>query len=253
MLDLEVSQIWKSRWNVTKVLYLLARYLPFMDIPVLLYHQFAPSPPLTICNATYKYQACMSIELVEVVLTVRTWAVWNKDWRLTFGLFTTLALTTAAEFYLVSVYLKSSHHNESPIPSLIGCFITTSSSKLAICFAIFMAFDGCMYFDPRMHGCDDSDHDLGILALMVIRGIAVLKSGGDSQLLRIVYGDGVIYYVYIFGLSLINVVIIYKLPVRTILSLICYLRLMYMSQKDRVHHSSCDVGSFLFLRNTRSS
>ncbi|KXN91750.1 hypothetical protein AN958_04752 [Leucoagaricus sp. SymC.cos] len=31
-LNLEVSLIWESRWNVLKVLYLLARYLPFVDV-----------------------------------------------------------------------------------------------------------------------------------------------------------------------------------------------------------------------------
>ncbi|KAJ3552436.1 hypothetical protein NP233_g12885 [Leucocoprinus birnbaumii] len=192
MLDLEVRHIWESRWNGTKALYLVARYLPFIDLPVLIYHQFAHSPSLTVCNVTYKYQAWVFV-VGSAVSELRTWAVWNKDGRLTFVLFGTLALTTAAEFYLVAKFLQSSSHEISPLPKLIGCYITSSNPNLAICFAIFMGFDGC------------------ILLLMIIRGVAAFKSGGNSRLLRVVYGDGIIYYVYIFGLSLVNVVIIYKL------------------------------------------
>lgn len=39
MLDLEYSLVWKAKWNVTKVLYLLARYLPFIDTSLVMYRE----------------------------------------------------------------------------------------------------------------------------------------------------------------------------------------------------------------------
>jgi hypothetical protein len=30
-LDLEISQIWSSKWTITKVLFLITRYLPYVD------------------------------------------------------------------------------------------------------------------------------------------------------------------------------------------------------------------------------
>lgn len=52
--------------------------------------------------SAYHYHA------ITVILTVRTWAVWEKNKRLTYGLFTIFILTTAAEFFLVGSYLNSS-------------------------------------------------------------------------------------------------------------------------------------------------
>lgn len=40
MLDSEVTLLWPSRWNTTKVLYLLARYLPLVDTSIILYCKF---------------------------------------------------------------------------------------------------------------------------------------------------------------------------------------------------------------------
>jgi len=44
-LGLEVDLVWKSKWNFMKGLYLLQRYLPFIDtIGLVLYCQFDPFP-----------------------------------------------------------------------------------------------------------------------------------------------------------------------------------------------------------------
>lgn len=51
-LEMEISLVWTSRWNVTKVLYFLTRYLPFIDSSIVMYRKFCtgichlPLPPL---------------------------------------------------------------------------------------------------------------------------------------------------------------------------------------------------------------
>lgn len=41
-LDSEILLVWRSKWNTTKVLYLLARYLPFTSFPIILSRKFYP-------------------------------------------------------------------------------------------------------------------------------------------------------------------------------------------------------------------
>ncbi|KAF5327784.1 hypothetical protein D9619_004753 [Psilocybe cf. subviscida] len=55
--DLEVQHIWKAKWNVIKVVYLLQRYLPFFDSCYLgLYREFSPrswfDPSHSLANHT---------------------------------------------------------------------------------------------------------------------------------------------------------------------------------------------------------
>lgn len=39
MFDQEVSLIWGSQWTLVKVLYLLSRYMPFVDVTVVSYRK----------------------------------------------------------------------------------------------------------------------------------------------------------------------------------------------------------------------
>ncbi|KAF8887425.1 hypothetical protein CPB85DRAFT_1335370 [Mucidula mucida] len=38
--DQEIALIWPSKWNVTKILYLLTRYLPMLDAVLVLWRMF---------------------------------------------------------------------------------------------------------------------------------------------------------------------------------------------------------------------
>lgn len=52
--DLEISLIWKSNWSIMKVLFLLARYMPFADLILIFYRKEASlsqlSQKLSICS-----------------------------------------------------------------------------------------------------------------------------------------------------------------------------------------------------------
>ncbi|KAF9443037.1 hypothetical protein P691DRAFT_764651 [Macrolepiota fuliginosa MF-IS2] len=67
--------------------------------------------------------------------------------------------------------------------------------RLAISFGAAMVYDGTM------------------LLLMIIRAIVVCRSGEESDLTRVIYRDGIIYYVYISTLALLNFIILFKLSV----------------------------------------
>ncbi|PFH47304.1 hypothetical protein AMATHDRAFT_6910 [Amanita thiersii Skay4041] len=157
--EIEVSLIWGSSWNWTKVLFILTRYLPFIDVPIALYHQFAPGMFLS------------SVILAEVILTIRTWALWGKDWRLSVILPIFFCGCFVPVFILLNVFLNSLTFTPLPIPGTVGCFVTGANPILSVCYILLMVYE------------------TGILFLMVIRGLAAYKQGGDSKLARVVYRD----------------------------------------------------------------
>ncbi|KAF9448157.1 hypothetical protein P691DRAFT_801270 [Macrolepiota fuliginosa MF-IS2] len=223
--ELEVSLIWKARWNTSKILYLLARYLPFIDTSVVMYHQFGNALPVTVCKITYEYAAWMFIvgmACAELILTLRTWAVWEKDKRLTYGLPVLFGATWMTGFFIMGFYLRSTIHQASPVPQVLGCIVRDTSAILSACYILLMAYDACILF------------------LMIIRGISVFRSGGDSRFMRVVYRDGIIYYIYLFGLSLFNTVVILKLPSD-------YVNLLVMV--ERVMHSVLACRVILHIRH----
>ncbi|KAJ3572590.1 hypothetical protein NP233_g2982 [Leucocoprinus birnbaumii] len=222
--EMEVSLIWTAKWNTTKILYFLTRYLPFIDTSIVIYHQFGYALPVSVCKTTYQYAAFMFVfgmAFAELILTLRTWAVWEKDRRLTYALPALFAAVWISGFTIIGFYLRSTHHMASPVPQLFGCIVQDANQILASCYILLMGYDAC------------------ILALMVVRGIAAFRSGGDSQFMRVVYSDGIIYYIYLFTLSFVNTIIILKLPGD-------YVNLMVMV--ERVIHSVLACRVVLHIR-----
>lgn len=197
--DLEVSLVWQSRWNVTKVLYFLARYLPFVDCTLGLYHQLSVALPIHDCQKLFQVQAWLfgvGAGLVELIYTLRTWAVWGEGKRFTFVLLAIFCGMWTAILVVDHFYLKATSHSMSPVPHLIGCLVTVSSSILSANYILLMLYDACL------------------LSLMVVRGISAFRSGSRLHLVRVVYSDGIIYYVYVWALSLVNVLVITRLPIQ---------------------------------------
>ncbi|KAF9448156.1 hypothetical protein P691DRAFT_67697 [Macrolepiota fuliginosa MF-IS2] len=195
--DLEFSLVWKAKWNPTKIMYLLARYLPFIDTSLVIYRHLAFTLSKGTCQRVFECIVFMfgfGMGTVEMIFTLRTWAVWGKSKCLTWGIFSTFAATWAAIFVTLVLYVRSVNQEVSPAPQVIGCTLRISSPVLSVSFILLMAYDAAL------------------LIMMLIRGVSAFRSGGDSYLTRVVYSDGIVYYVYVFLLSLLNVLIILKLP-----------------------------------------
>ncbi|KAJ3574789.1 hypothetical protein NP233_g1532 [Leucocoprinus birnbaumii] len=196
--DWEVSFIWKSDWSVMKVLYLLARYLPFVDVTLVLYHHFAHNPTNYHCQRLFTAQAFFFVAgatLVELIFTLRTWAVWKQDKRLMPALVLIFCATWTGVFMVGIFYLKKISHRSSPVPTQLGCFMVSTTPILFIGYVLLMLYDAFL------------------LTLMLIRGIYMYRLGGrGSRLVVVVFGDGIIYFFYIFVISFINIVANIKLP-----------------------------------------
>ncbi|KAF8346443.1 hypothetical protein F5887DRAFT_961995 [Amanita rubescens] len=197
MFDQEVSLIWGSKWTLVKVLYLLSRYMPFVDVTVVSYHQFVPLLTIDQCKIAYRINGSMFVigmAMSEAVLTIRTWIIWNKDRRLAIGLMIFFFTVWGVGLYIMYQFIESLQFFELPFPVINGCVFLAGSRIVSVDWALLLFYN------------------TGNLALMVIRATSLYWSGVDSHLFKRLHRDGVYYYVFLFLLAVINVSVIFSSP-----------------------------------------
>ncbi|KAF9449495.1 hypothetical protein P691DRAFT_703153 [Macrolepiota fuliginosa MF-IS2] len=193
----EVELIWKSRWNTVKFLFLLTRYLPFIGSGIILFYQFAPKATAYQCAIAFKCTAwtfIIGISIAELLLTIRTWAVWEKDRRLTIGLPIFFVSFWVTQYALVGLYLGTLTYEPSPYQPWVTCATFHMNRLLSVCWILLMIYDA------------------GILILIVIQTLRTFRSWGNVPLTRVICQDGIAYFAYLFLLSFANIIIIMKLP-----------------------------------------
>ncbi|PPR00253.1 hypothetical protein CVT24_005021 [Panaeolus cyanescens] len=187
--EMEVALVWKSNWNFMKVLFLLQRYMPFADtVFLILYLKFGPGLGVVSCKRFYAasgYMMATGTALSELILTLRVWAVWHRDPRLTIFLPLVYLGCWIPIMYFMYVFLQSLVFTILPgnLHNILGnqCFIIEA--------------DRIFYM---------------VWVLLII--LEAYKAGGDSALYQTVYRDGAIYYLYLFALSTLNIIVIRVLP-----------------------------------------
>jgi len=192
--SMEVDLVWNSEWCFMKGLYLLQRYLPFIDtVWLVLYRQTEGSLTDTACWKVYHASAVMSViglAASEMVLTLRTWAVWHHNHHLSIILPVLYILFCCSAFLILGMFLKSITFSDPPYPGFKGCFLTHANNYLALLWVLLIVWDTLM------------------LILILVPAVRSYRSGGTNGLLKVVYCDGVVYYLYLFVLSFVNVVVV---------------------------------------------
>jgi len=195
---MEVDLVWKSKWNFMKGLYLLQRYMPFIDtVCLVLYRQTGENLTKTGCrNVTLVCAGLMFIGLAlsEMILTLRTWAVWNRDQRLTIILPILYVLFWGSGFIIRGISLSRTKFGDPLYLGIKGCFLRDINRGMAFLWVQLIVWNALL------------------LTLMLIPAVEAYRDGGSPILTKSVHRDGVIYYLYLFLFSTINIVIIETLP-----------------------------------------
>ncbi|KIM36934.1 hypothetical protein M413DRAFT_31328 [Hebeloma cylindrosporum] len=196
---MEVDLVWKSNWSLMKVLYLIQRYLPFIDTAWLMVYALTKTGlTKTACQKIYLTSSAsiaIGVTTSELILTLRTWAVWERNRRLSIILPTLYVFLWFPNYIIDGMFLSSLKFIDPPYPGIQGCFMTYTMNIKYLTFSwILLAF-----WDALM------------LVLMLIPTIREYRSGGT--LMKVVYRDGVGYYLYLFALSVTNMLMIQTLPV----------------------------------------
>jgi len=193
----EVSLIWPAPLSLMKVLFLVTRYLPFADVGIRIWHHTRYKPSVRTCLFVFESNSWLFYVgtcLAEVILTLRTWAVWNRDWRLSIALPIFYIACFGVNIPLIVIFVKSLRFLPIPTPPLLGCLAIKGWHLVSICWTMLFVYE------------------TGIFLLMLIKGIRCYRSGGSSQLFHVVYRDGLLYYLYLFGFALANVIMVATMP-----------------------------------------
>ncbi|KAL0572738.1 hypothetical protein V5O48_009238 [Marasmius crinis-equi] len=132
---------------------------------------------------------------MSVLLAVRTWAVWDKSYSAALVIVMYFVGCWAPAFVLFTRFLKSLPFAESPGQlygldfDFRGCFIPGEGNILYVCWSLLTI------------------SDLANLVMITIPGVRAFRMGGRSELVKIVYRNGIIYYIVIVAVAVGNIVV----------------------------------------------
>ncbi|PPR06759.1 hypothetical protein CVT24_013066 [Panaeolus cyanescens] len=193
----EVDLVWNSKWNFMKVLFLVQRYMPFADsVGLVLYLKFSNNmDPLKCQQFTTAFLMVIGTALSEVILTLRVWAVWRRPKWLTVSLLIGFAMFWIPNLVFIHVFGRSLQFITLPW-HVTGaqCFLVGADRILYLAYVNLLVWDGVT------------------LILIAIPGYQIYRHGGGSSLVTTTFRDGAIFYLYLFILSVVNIIVIQALP-----------------------------------------
>jgi len=193
----EIKLIWFSRWSYTKVLFLLVRYMTFADTYLLLHNQLFLNVSANSCKLAYTaavWLVTLKVSLAEVILALRTWAVWHQNKVVGVVLAVLMVANMAVQCYfayqtgaLLGGWFVGPMYSGSR-----GC--VAGSPPLPVGGA---PFPGNYVTLTILEG--------SVLVLMLISAFRSYRAGAMGELSRIIHRDGILFYVVLLGITAANV------------------------------------------------
>ncbi|GJE99949.1 hypothetical protein PsYK624_162250 [Phanerochaete sordida] len=219
-LESEVKLIWSSKWSLTKLLFFLTRYLAFVDVAMVAYIHVAHDVPQGMCKImsdTVGWMVLWGIGVAELVVIVRTWAIWGRDCRIGLGLTLFWVVMQAVNSYTVAKFISSGTVLlvDPTAQNLRGCFLVTTKDQLVVDWVLVAALETIVL----------------VLTLMKVARVPangrLLARDTTSPLIRQLARDGVLFYVYLLGISLVNIVILLATSHELSTLLVCLQRALH--------------------------
>lgn len=179
----EVHWTWSKSWDVTRIIFIISRYLPFAGVGMTAYDALRVSNQ---CTSTLEGNIIHIISIVsaEALLVIRTWAFWQKSKKLLIGLLVYSVLTIAAA---MAVDLSPTMLIPGEEPPLGTCYF--QSTRNAALVYVFLAMFECV-----------------ILILTVYKRVHDYQDF-QSGIIVTLYYDGMIYMLCILTITIANVII----------------------------------------------
>ncbi|GJE95937.1 hypothetical protein PsYK624_121290 [Phanerochaete sordida] len=193
----ELTLIWPSSWSAIKILFLLTRYAPIIDITIVIWQLVKPDMSAHDCSFVYQSTGWLllsGILIAEIILMLRTWAVFEQRRSVAIFLVVWTVVTWAPNMTSLGIFLKSLRYG--PLPEQVqhtpgsGCHVTDGSPIVFLCWVLLMVFEAA------------------ILGMMIYKAWKNYRADRDSAVFRTVFRDGTVFYLYLFTLSTANVIVI---------------------------------------------
>jgi len=195
----EIDLMWRREWKISSTFFFINRYLPFVDGIMQLLSTFMvpPSNFRPTCQALlvgHAWLVVLGVNLAECILVLRTYAIWNYDIRVGIGLFTALIGTCIFEGFDLMKVAESFIFIDSPSPlDFPGCFISqVDPSPAQPAYLTLLVFETVVF----------------IITLFKLLRRRKAHYGNPSVLLETLLLDGLASYVMVFGISLINIILL---------------------------------------------
>lgn len=194
-LDREVLLIWNAPWTLVKFLFILARYSPFVDITAVLYYQFNFSISPSACQAAILLAGWMhifGIAISEAILFFRTWALWDCRRQIAIAFLGVFMAAAVCVITTEIMWMKSLTFGRVGIASIPSsrCYKLIGSSILIINFVVVIVLETI------------------VVTMTIVKMVQQCRvsgaHGGLDGLVRVLYRDGIVFFIYMFGISLAN-------------------------------------------------
>ncbi|KAI5116447.1 hypothetical protein M0805_009916 [Coniferiporia weirii] len=195
-IDEEVALVWPSKWGWPKVLYVLNRYLVFAD-PALLIYVLIFGRDAKTCVVTFQTlggTTAFGFVVAQIILAMRTWAVWARRRSVTVTLVVLIVAALSLDIYVLKRYLGGVSYVTLFTSSIDGCLLQFANRFVYVDFIDVIVLETAM------------------LVLLVIKALEYFKHSRNSLMVRML-NDGVVYFVYIFITSVVNLCTIILAPV----------------------------------------
>ncbi|KAH8102222.1 hypothetical protein BXZ70DRAFT_60827 [Cristinia sonorae] len=197
-LDSEVNLMWPSKLSITKLLYFYTRYSAFVDVALMMYYQLEPDISPETCKRLYilsSWLIVVGIILAEVILMLRTWAIWGRGKKIGIVLVLLSVSATVAACTIEGLFLKTLTFTTFPGTSVPGCLLTGGNTTVGVNFVIIILIE------------------TAVLLLTLTGGVQRFRVMRQRHgLASVLYRDGILFYVYLFVISILNFVVILTLP-----------------------------------------
>jgi hypothetical protein len=177
----EASHIWNSPWTFPKILYIISKYWSTVTLTILLRYHFSrdTSPKDYLISERFViWSTNFGMCLAEIILTIRTWAVWGRSRKVAIFLCIFFAAIWIPGFIVMGVWEGAVEYVAVPREIVrSGYWPEVRSSLYFVNYILIAIFEGVL------------------LIMMSIKAYTALKHGfPDFRFFRAVYVDGMLVY-----------------------------------------------------------
>ncbi|PFH51270.1 hypothetical protein AMATHDRAFT_59257 [Amanita thiersii Skay4041] len=221
--SLEVKYVWQSHWSIIKVMYLIMRYVPFFTMTCVILIDVPGRSPET-CSKLMDlccYGVLIAIFAAEAILTLRLWAIYLRNRRVGVLLFVAYFGMMITIFIVVPQLLDLVKFASLSSPNGQICYIASADKKLVFFWFVWAGYDAFQ------------------CTLLAYKAYKAFKHGGRSRLVKLLYRDGILYYIFMMVMSMLCMVLALLLPVE-------YLRLT--AEPTHIIHTALTARIVLHVR-----
>ncbi|KAJ7233519.1 hypothetical protein B0H12DRAFT_1143933 [Mycena haematopus] len=232
-LDQEIIYVWPRPWSMSTALFVLNRYLPFVDTFLSLSAKFTRISPdqCLMRNEAVAWLSVIGVLFSEGILMLRTYAIWERNPNVLIFL-CVIALGVAVPTLVFTRLETNSLQYVSGSPDVVGCTLAHAGTQLIFAYLMIMI----------------SETTIAILT--------AVKAYRDLQRSRVpwivkLYKDGMLFYVYLLLVSIANVMVpiiapsMYAnwlgTPQRVLHSVLCSRVLLLILRRRRIISTDSEV------------